>query len=114
MSLIEEYLEKVPVAHQEKSKEMYHLLKKLLPEAQERLTYGMPTFYLHENLVHFAPTKKHLGFYPSPSPIVAFKEQLVPFKTSKGAIQFSYDQPLPKELIESIVLFRKKEVLGDE
>lgn len=114
MSLIEDYLEKVPAVHQERTKEMYHLLKNLLPEAQERLTYGMPTFYLYENLVHFAPMKKHLGFYPSPSPIVAFKEQLAPFKTSKGAIQFAYDQPLPTELIKEIVLFRKKEVLGDD
>lgn len=113
MSVIEEYLTKIPVEHQKTANEMYALLKDLLPEAQERLTYGMPTFYLHENVVHFAPMKNHLGFYPSPAPIVAFEEELKSYKTSKGAIQFPYNQELPKELIQSIVLFRRNEILGE-
>lgn len=114
MSLIEEYLVKVPVEHQKIANEMYHLLKKLLPEAEEKLSYGMPTFYLHENVVHFAPAKNHLGFYPTPSAITAFKEQLQNYKTSKGAIQLPYNQPLPVDLIEAIVLFRKKEILSQK
>lgn len=111
MSVIEDYLQTVSKEQREISEEMYRLLKDLLPEAEERLTYGMPTFYLGENIVHFAPMKQHLGFYPSPTPIVVFKEQLKDFKTSKGAIQFPYNQPLPKDLIQAIVHYRKEEIL---
>lgn len=114
MSLIEEYLLKVPVEHQKIAGEMYHLFKKLLPEAEEKLSYGMPTFYFHENVIHFSPAKNHLGFYPTPSAITAFKEQLKDYKTSKGAIQLPYNQPLPVDLIEGIVLFRRNEILSQK
>jgi uncharacterized protein YdhG (YjbR/CyaY superfamily) len=69
----------------------------------------MPTFYLHGNLVHFAAYKSHIGFYPTPSAIEAFTAELSPYETSKGAIKFPIDQPLPWALIEQIVKFRINE-----
>lgn len=109
MTLIEDYIQKAPAMSQEKLTEMYHLLKPILKEAEEKLSYGMPTFYFKGNLLHFAPSKKHLGFYPTPSAITHFAKELTPYKTSKGAIQFPYETPLPKELIKKIALFRLEE-----
>ena len=83
------------------------------PEAIEKISYGMPTFYLHGNLVHFAAAKHHIGFYPTPSGVEAFKSELEGLKWSKGAIQFPYDAPLPEALIRKIVRFRVFEVLGE-
>lgn len=82
------------------------------PEAIEKISYGMPTFYLHENLVHFAAAKHHIGFYPTPTGVEAFKSELVGLKWSKGAIQFPHNTPLPEALIRNIVRFRVHEVLG--
>lgn len=110
MTPIEEYIQQAPVERQKVLHEIYDLLKNLLPDATERLAYGMPTFYQNENVVHFAPAKKHLGFYPTPSAVSAFADKLKGYKTTKGAIQFPYDEPLPKDLITEIVLFRKAEV----
>ena len=82
------------------------IIQKSAPEAVEKISYGMPTFYLNGNLVHFAANKEHLGFYPSPSAIHKFKSDLKNYKTSKGAIQIPYNEELPIQLIESIVKFR--------
>jgi len=76
------------------------------PEAEEKLSYGIPTFTLKGNLVHFGGYAKHVGFYPGPEAIVAFKEELTPYKTSKGAIQFSVEKPVPYDLITKMTLFR--------
>jgi uncharacterized protein YdhG (YjbR/CyaY superfamily) len=86
-------------------------IKKAAPEASEKISYGMPTFYLNGNLVHFAAYKKHIGFYPAPSGIEAFKERLEGYKTSKGAVQFPLERPVPYRLIEDIVAFRAAENL---
>ena len=69
----------------------------------------MPTFKLNGNLVHFAAYKKHIGFYPSPSGIDAFIEELAPYKVSKGTIKFPIDEPLPFDLVGKIVAYRVKE-----
>ena len=69
----------------------------------------MPTFYLNGNLVHFAAHAEHIGFYPTPSSVVRFERELSKYKTSKGAIQFPLDEPMPIELVKKIVLFRAKE-----
>ncbi|MFV0557612.1 MAG: iron chaperone [Enterococcus sp.] len=106
MGVITGYIQQAPIEQHGHLNEMYHLLKRLLPEAEEKLSYGMPTFYLGENLVHFAGAKKHLGFYPTPAGVSQFAEELTEYKTSKGAIQFPYNQELPKELITKIVHFR--------
>ncbi len=71
----------------------------------------MPTFYLHGNLVHFAAYEHHIGFYPTPSGIAAFQDQLKKYKSSKGAVQFPIDKPLPLALIRKIVRYRVKENL---
>lgn len=81
-------------------------------ETEERMTYGMPTFFLKKNLVHFAVCKKHIGFYPAPSAIKAFEQELADYKNSKGAVQFPINKPLPLELITKMVLFRVEENLN--
>jgi uncharacterized protein YdhG (YjbR/CyaY superfamily) len=82
------------------------------PEATEKICYGIPTFYLQGNLVHFAIQKNHLGFYPAPSGIKAFESELGSYKYSKGAIQFPLDRPVPFDLIRRIVEFRVEENLA--
>jgi uncharacterized protein YdhG (YjbR/CyaY superfamily) len=113
MTQIEGYIKKVDPSHQVKLNQIYKIIKDLVPLAEETMSYGMPTFKLKGNLVHFADNKKHLGFYPSPSGIIKFESELKDFKYSKGAIQFPYDKDLPIELIEKIVLYRVRENLGE-
>lgn len=84
-------------------------IKKAAPKAKQKISYGIPTFYLEKNLVHFAAFTKHLGFYPGASGVKAFKEELKKFKTAKGSIQFPLDKPLPTGLISKIVRFRVRE-----
>ncbi|WP_313561721.1 iron chaperone [Ruminiclostridium cellobioparum] len=84
-------------------------IKEAAPEAAEKISYGMPTFTLHGNLVHFAAYKKHIGFYPTPSGIEAFKDELSVYKGAKGSVQFPADRPMPFELIGRIVKFRAAE-----
>ena len=85
-------------------------IKQVAPEATETISYGMPVFKLKKDLVYYALNKKHIGFYPTPNPIEYFKKELEPYKTSKGAIQFPIDKPLPLTLIKKIVQFRVDEV----
>ncbi len=81
------------------------------PNAIETINYQMPTFKLNnKNLVHFAAYKKHIGFYPAPSAIERFNDELLSYKWSKGAIQFPLDRPIPHDLIKRIVIFRVKEL----
>jgi uncharacterized protein YdhG (YjbR/CyaY superfamily) len=79
------------------------------PEAEETISYGMPAFHQRVNLVYYAGYKNHIGFYPTASPIAHFADELRGFKTSKGAIQFPMDKPLPVELIMRIVKWRLSE-----
>lgn len=109
--MITTYIQAQPEAYQDILYSLYGCIKRLVPDAEERLTYQMPTFFLKGNLVHFALNKNHLGFYPSPSGISKFEAALKPYKTSKGAIQFPLNQPLPLDLIEAIVLTRISENL---
>ncbi|MGX7150399.1 iron chaperone [Enterococcus ureasiticus] len=109
MTIIEKYISNTPEDRHAKLQQLYTIIKQLIPEATEKMSYGMPTFYLNGNLVHFANAKNHIGFYPAPSAIEAFKLELAEFKTSKGAIQFPLDQELPVDLIKKIVLFRLEE-----
>lgn len=85
-------------------------IKQIAPKAQEVISYNMPTFKLNKNLVHYAAYKEHIGFYPTPSPIKKFKDELVKYKTSKGAIQFPIDKPLPSALIKKMVKYRVMEI----
>ncbi len=79
------------------------------PSATEKISYGIPTFILNGNLVHFAAFKNHIGFYPGPSGIEAFQNQLSTYVSAKGSVQFPYDRPLPLGLISKIVKYRVKE-----
>jgi uncharacterized protein YdhG (YjbR/CyaY superfamily) len=115
LTVIEEYIHNQPEEHQQVLNEIYQAILSVIPdEATEKISYGMPTFYLYGNLVHFAPAKKHLGLYPSPSAITEFSKELKPYKTSKGAIQFPYTKDLPIALIQEIVQFRVKENIDNQ
>jgi uncharacterized protein YdhG (YjbR/CyaY superfamily) len=109
---IDAYIATFPAPVQMKLKKLRRTIRDLAPKATEAMKYGMPTFVLGKNLVHFAAYKNHIGFYPTPSAIVAFKKQLATFVTSKGAIQFPVDEPIPLSLVEKIVRFRVKENMG--
>ena len=85
---IDEYIRTFPQAVQEKLQAMRKTIHAAAPGAEEKISYQMPTFYLKGNLVHFAAFKNHIGFYPVPSGILAFKKELSAYKTSKGAVQF--------------------------
>ncbi|MGL5041728.1 MAG: iron chaperone [Culicoidibacterales bacterium] len=89
---------------------VYQLIFTAVPDADVKISYGMPAFtYNGRPLVYFAAAKNHLGFYPLPRAIIAFSAELSAYRTSKGAIQFPWNCPLPEELIIQIVLFRKNE-----
>ncbi len=110
-NLISEYIKKFPINVQEILKGMQDTIKSVAPEAQECISYGMPTFKLNgKNLVHFAGYKSHIGFYPTPSAIQKFQAELRSFKSSKGAIQFPINRPIPFDLVKRITLFRTGEL----
>lgn len=84
-------------------------IQKAAPEAHEKIGYGIPTFTLEGNLVHFAAFKNHIGFYPAPSGIKEFEKELSKYDGAKGSVRFPIDKPLPLGLITKIVKFRRKE-----
>lgn len=106
---IDEYIAMFPPEIQDKLRTLWKVIKEAAPEAGEKIAYQMPTFTLNGNLVHFAAFKKHIGFYPAPSGIDEFRQELSQYKGSKGAIQFPIDKPLPYDLISRIVKFRVAE-----
>lgn len=110
--LIKDYIDKQPVVAKPHLEKIYQLIKSVIPEAEEKMSYQMPTFYLHGNVVHFAAQKAHLGFYPAPSGVHYVESKLTDFVHAKGSIQFPYDQPLPEALILEILTFRKAEQLN--
>ena len=111
---IDEYIRTSPDEVQDLLKQMRAEIKKAAPKAEESINYGMPTLLLNGNLVHFAAMKGHLGFYPAPSGIEAFKKELEKYDTSKGCIRFKYNQPIPFPLVKKIVKFRVKENLAND
>lgn len=108
---IDEYIEQFPKKIQISLKKLRRTIKDAAPGVQEAIKYNMPTFVLGKNLVFFAAYEKHIGFYPTPKPIIAFKKELARYKTSKGAIQFPIDEPVPFALVKKIVRFRVKELM---
>lgn len=96
---------------QEKLNKLRAVIREEAPDAEEKISYQMPTFAQNGNLVHFAAFKNHIGFYPAPSGIENFKDELAKFKTSKGAIQFPLDEEIPFDLVREIVRFRLQENL---
>lgn len=104
---IMEYIAEFSPEVQAKLQEMYSIIREVLPEGvTEKISWAMPTFYLHGNLVHFAGNKAHVGLYPGADGIETFKNEFEGRVFSKGCLQLPYRQPLPKELIQKIVRFR--------
>jgi uncharacterized protein YdhG (YjbR/CyaY superfamily) len=108
---VAEYISGFPKDVQEKLEKLRATIQEAAPEAEEKISYQMPTYALKGNLVHFAAYKKHIGFYPTPSGIEKFKEKLSAYKGAKGSVQFSIDEQIPYELVREIVAFRVKENL---
>lgn len=106
---IDKYIAGFPPEIQEKLRTLRQVIHEEAPEALEAFSYQMPTFKLHGNLVHFAAFKNHIGFYPTPSGVTAFEQDLAPYQTSKGAAQFPHNQPLPLDLVRRIVRYRVDE-----
>ncbi|MFL7868404.1 MAG: iron chaperone [Anaerolineales bacterium] len=109
---IDEYIATFPAEIQKILGELRETIKAAAPEAEEKISYQMPTFALKGNLVHFAAYKNHIGFYPTPSGIEAFKDELSVYEGAKGSIRFPIEKPLPLELINKIVKFRVAENLN--
>ncbi len=109
---IDDYIDACPREIQPRLKQLREIIHDAAPQALEKISYRMPTFTLNGNLVHFAAQTHHIGFYPTPSAIAAFKNELKIYKTSKGAVQFPFDQPLPLDLVRRMVAFRMAENLN--
>jgi uncharacterized protein YdhG (YjbR/CyaY superfamily) len=107
---IDEYIATFPEDIQKILQEVRATIKAAAPEAEEKISYQMPTFTLNGgNLVHFAAFKKYIGFYPTPNGIEAFQKELSVYKGAKGSVQFPLDKPMPLKLIRRIVKFRVAE-----
>jgi uncharacterized protein YdhG (YjbR/CyaY superfamily) len=106
---IDEYIANFPEDIQKILEELRAVIKASAPDAEEKISYQMPAFTLKGNLVYFAAYKKHIGFYPTPSGIQAFKHELSVYEGAKGSVKFPIDKPLPLELISKIVKFRVAE-----
>ena len=108
---IDEYIATFPESIQEILQEIRRTIKESAPQAQEAISYRIPTFQLNGNLVHFAAFKDHIGFFPTSSGVDAFQKELSGYETSKGTIRFPLDKPIPFDLIRKMVKFRVKENL---
>ncbi len=106
---IDEYIAQFSPEIQSVMQTVRQAIREAAPQASEKISWQMPTFYLHGNLVHFAGNKSHLGLYPGASGVERFLPELTEYKTSKGAIQFPYVKPMPLDLIQKIVKFRVAE-----
>ncbi len=106
---IDDYIKSFPPGIQKLLQQVRNSIQKAAPDAEETIKYAMPTFTLNGNLVHFAAFKNHIGLYPTPNGIEAFKKELSVYKGAKGSVQFPLDQPMPLELIGKIVKYRVTE-----
>lgn len=106
---VDEYISIFPGEVQQILRQLRWTIRDTAPDAQEAISYGIPTFKQDGNLVHFAAYKDHIGFYPTPSGIEEFHDELALYETTKGSIKFPLDESLPLDLIRKIVHFRMKE-----
>lgn len=106
---IKEYISAFPKPTQNLLQELRQSIRDAAPQAEEIISYNMPAFKMNRVLVYFAGYEKHIGFYPTTSPIKVFKKELEGYKTSKGGIQFPIEKGIPKTLVKKIVSFRVKE-----
>jgi len=109
---IDDYIVAQPDAVQAILREMRRVIHEAAPQAEEVMTYGVPGFRQKKNLVQFGAFTQHVGFYPTPAVIEAFAEQLSSYKTSKGAIQFPLNQPIPYDLVREMTKYRVRQVTG--
>jgi uncharacterized protein YdhG (YjbR/CyaY superfamily) len=109
---IDEYIALFPKDVQNILKALRKAIRDVAPQAEEAISYQIPTYKLNGNLVHFAAFKDHISFFPTSLGVEAFKEKLKSYKTSKGTIRFPLDEPIPFDLIKEIVRFRVKENLS--
>lgn len=108
---MDEYIDTFPEDVRRILNELRQTIRQVAPEAEETINYQIPTFTLNGNLVHFAAFENHIGFYPTPSGMEAFKKELSGYKGAKGSVQFPINEPLPLPLIRRIVEFRVKQNL---
>jgi uncharacterized protein YdhG (YjbR/CyaY superfamily) len=108
---IDDYIAQCPKEIRERLQTLRQTIHEAAPGAEEAISYKMPAFKLHGNLVYFAAFKSHIGFYPIPTGVAKFEKELAPYHTAKGSVQFPNDQPLPLALVRKIVAFRVKENL---
>ena len=99
---IEEYIAAQPEAVLPRLREIRAVIREAIPEAEERISWSIPTYWKGRNLIHFAAGKKHIGLYPGDEATAAFAQELAAFEVSKGTIRLPYDRPLPTELIGRI------------
>ena len=109
---IDEYIASFPEDTQKILEEIRATIKAVAPEAEEKISYQMPTFFLKGNLIHFAAFKNHIGIYPTPSGTQAFKDEISMYQGAKGSIRLPIDEPMPLALIGRIVKFRVAENLA--
>ena len=109
-STVDEYITAAPKEAQKSLKEIRSILKKVAPQATEALKWGQPVFEENRILFAYAAFKSHMNFMPTPSSIEPFREELANYTLGKGTIQFPYDKPLPKKLIEKIARHRARDV----
>lgn len=106
---IDDYISAFPEPVRQRLDKVRATIRKAAPDAEETIKYAIPTFTLNGNLVHFAAFQGHIGFYPTPDGIEAFKKELARYKAAKGSVQFPLDEPLPLDLIRRIVEFRVRQ-----
>ena len=108
---VDEYIAAFPSDVRDLLERMRSTIRRAAPHAEERISYGIPTFALKGNLVHFAAFKRHIGFFPGPSGVTKFKQELSAYKGAKGSVQFPFGKPIPLGLVSRIVKFRVRENL---
>ena len=108
---IDEYIAEFPEETQAVLQQVRQLIATTAPQATETMSYAIPTFDLNgKHLVHFAGYAKHIGFYPTPDGMLAFKDELSGYKSAKGSVQFPLDQPMPTDLMRRMVEYRLAEL----
>jgi len=111
ITTIDQYIKQYPENVQKVLQQIREIIHAAAPEAVEKISYGIPTFILKGNLVHFGGYKKHIGLYPGPFSVETFQKELLGYTTTKGTIQLPIDKPIPYDLITKIVKFRVKKSL---
>lgn len=109
---IDEYIGQFDEKTQNILRKIRAIIHKTVPLAEETISYGIPTFTLHGNLVHFGAYPKHIGFYPGSEAIEHFLPRLSEYSVSKGTIQFQLDEKIPFDLIKEITVYRRKKQTG--